>query len=84
MNIAQNMFVNYRVINNAAYIASRGEAYKLEETEKFIWEQIGSGNTLDNVIQAVKEKYNVFNSGVDEDVKEFVMSLIENRLVENI
>lgn len=85
MKVAQNLFANYRVINNSTYIILDNEAFQLGTIEKMIWEKIGTGNSIENIISQIQKSFDDQNEAViEKDVKEFIDELIESNLVEKI
>ncbi|HDR5271544.1 PqqD family protein [Bacillus thuringiensis] len=87
MKYAQNLFVNYRVINNTTYVVLKEDAFILDEVGQLIWKEIGDGNTLENVITSVKETYKINHSNIDhieKDIEDFINDLLNNKLIEAI
>ncbi|MGE9753187.1 PqqD family protein [Bacillus inaquosorum] len=87
MKFSQNLFANYRVIKNTAYVVIKDDAYILDEVGQLVWKLIGNGNTLQNVIREVTETYSDSGDNINNiemDVKQFIEELLKNKLIEEI
>ncbi|MED4518483.1 PqqD family protein [Bacillus subtilis] len=87
MKFSQNLFANYRVIKNTAYVVIKDDAYILDEVGQLVWKLIGDGNTLQNVVREVTETYSDSGDNINNiemDVKQFIEELLKNKLIEEI
>ena len=54
----------------------------LNEVSKFLWDELKTEKTFDELLNAMLGKYDVSREEAETDLKEFLMQLIENGLVE--
>ncbi|MBJ8078166.1 MULTISPECIES: PqqD family protein [Bacillus cereus group] len=80
--VAQNIFATYRVLNDSAYVLLKDDAFKLDEVGQLVWEKIGSGNSIENVVNSIKSHYKVEN--IEDEIKAFIEDLLKNELIEEI
>jgi hypothetical protein len=67
-----NEYVLVPIANN---IADMNSVYTLNETGAFIWEQINGKRTVEELINAVTEEYEIDNENAAKDVFAFVDNL---------
>ncbi len=53
----------------------------LNEVSKFLWDELKSAKTFDELLDAVMKNYDVSKEEAETDLKEFLMQLIENGLL---
>ena len=53
----------------------------LNEVSKFLWDELKSAKTFDELLDAVMKNYDVPKEEAETDLKEFLMQLIENGLL---
>ncbi len=54
----------------------------LNEVSKFLWDELKTEKTFDELLDAMLGNYDVSKEEAEVDLKEFLMQLIENGLVE--
>ena len=55
--------------------------YTLNATGKVVWEKLDGQNSLEKIINALAEEYNVPKTKIEKDVKKLVIELIEKGLI---
>ena len=53
----------------------------LNEVSKFLWDELKTAKTFDELLDAVVKNYDVPKEEAETDLKEFLMQLIENGLL---
>lgn len=53
----------------------------LNPVSKFLWDELGTEKTFDELLNAVIENYSVSKEEAEADLKDFIMQLIENGLL---
>lgn len=56
--------------------------YSLNEVGSFIWERLGEGKTLDEVVAEVCDAYEVAEPEARKDAEELVAKLVSQKLLE--
>ncbi len=54
----------------------------LNEVSKFLWDELKTEKTFDELLDAMLGNYDVSKEEAEADLKDFLMQLIENELVE--
>lgn len=54
----------------------------LNEVSKFLWDELKTEKTFDELLNSMLGNYDVSKEEAETDLKEFLMQLIENGLVE--
>lgn len=67
-----NEYVLVPVTNN---IADMNSVYTLNETGAFIWEQIDGKRSVEEIISALTEEYDIDRESAEEDVFSFIENL---------
>lgn len=73
-----NEYVLVPVANN---IADMNSVYTLNETGAFIWEQINGQRTVEELINAVTEEYEIDNENATSDVFLFIDNMSKYLIV---
>lgn len=53
----------------------------LNPVSKFLWDELKTEKTFDELLDAILKNYNVSREEAEQDLKEFLMQLIENGLL---
>lgn len=53
----------------------------LNPVSKFLWDQLSTEKTFDELLDAMLKNYTVSQQEAEQDLKEFLMQLIENGLL---
>lgn len=53
----------------------------LNPVSKFIWDELKTEKTFDELLSAIRQNYDVSPEEAEQDLKEFLMQLIENGLL---
>jgi len=56
-------------------VAKMSELFTLNETAKFIWENITENNTVDNIESAMTETFSIDNQTARKDIETFLNQL---------
>lgn len=54
----------------------------LNPVSKFLWDQLSTEKTFDELLEAMLKNYTVSQQEAEQDLKEFLMQLIENGLLD--
>lgn len=65
----------YVLVPVANNIADMNSVYTLNETGAFIWEQINGEKTLEEIISALTEEYDIEMETAVQDVNSFIQNL---------
>ncbi|PEU52186.1 hypothetical protein CN395_27915 [Priestia megaterium] len=87
MRVAQNLFANYRVLDNTAYVVMKEDAYILDEVGQLVWKEIGEGNTVENIVNTVIHTYQDRGGkikNIEKDINSFIKDLLKNNLIEEV
>ncbi len=79
----KNMFVRWNSVKGDVYIAKGEEAFKIDEIGQIVWNMIDGKTTLEDIIKAIVNKYEVDYNRVVLDVKSFCDDLLTQGLIEN-
>ena len=73
----------YRKLNNVDILfkADTNEICKLNETGIFIWNNINSSNSVKDILYFIKEKFEVNNKKIEDEVISFINYLKKNKLI---
>lgn len=85
MKVNKN-FICKHVLDNDILIDIKNNSkvvYKLNETSKYIFDLIVDGETLEEIINDVKIRYNIDLVTASKDVMEFINKLEELKVVKN-
>ena len=77
-------FICKRVLDNDILIDINNDSkaiYKLNETSKYIYDLVKENKTLDEIINSVKDKYNIDIQIAKQDVTEFINKLKELKVI---
>lgn len=83
MKVNKN-YICKRVLDNDILIDIKNNnkvIYKLNETSKYIFDLIKDGETLEDIINDVKDRYNINLVKASKDVTEFIDKLIQLGIV---
>ncbi|MBC1936710.1 PqqD family protein [Listeria grandensis] len=83
MLVSKNPFVKYRAIQGKMFLVYKNRAYCFKETEEFIWSMIDGKNSFEYMVKAIIEKYNIAESVAEEDLHNFLNSLLNANLIKN-
>lgn len=87
MRINKSRNIASRVINNEAYIVVPGQSmlYRLNEVGTFIWEILKEdGIEKNEIINKVKEEYDVSVLRAKKDIDEFISNLMKKGILDKI
>lgn len=59
----------------------QGKYYGLNEVGSFIWESLKEVKTLGNVIEKIKDDFDVSNPSLADEIKEFILDLEDKSLI---
>ena len=85
MKVNKN-FICKHVLDNDILIDIKNNSkvvYKLNETSKYIFDLIVDGETLEEIINDVKARYNIDLVTASKDVMEFVNKLEQLKVIKN-
>lgn len=85
MKINKNFICKF-VLDNYILIDIKNDnkvIYKLNESSKFIYDLLVNENSIEEIIEAVKNKYNIDFLTANKDVKEFINELIQLNIINN-
>ncbi len=73
---------DYIVVPTGDNIVDFAVAVSLNETGAFLWKELESEKTFEELVQALADEYEIKNDDVNEDVKEFVELLKSHNFLE--
>lgn len=85
MKVNKN-FICKHVLDNDILIDIKNNSkvvYKLNETSKYIFDLIVDGETLEEIINDVKARYNIDLFTASKDVMEFINKLEQLKVIKN-
>ena len=85
MKVNKN-FICKHVLDNDILIDIKNNSkvvYKLNETSKYIFDLIVDGETLEEIINDVKARYNIDLVTASKDVMEFINKLEQLKVIKN-
>lgn len=65
------------------FVPDTGDTFGLDPVGVFIWRLLNGSHTIDDIVSHIKEEFSAVPSDVEKQVREFVLSLCENNLLED-
>lgn len=81
MNLAEHVKVREEKFGSVIFDTLKEKVYVTNETGKDILVLLKEGNTTEEIIDSLAEKYNEDKALMKRDVKDFIDALLKNRLV---